>query len=92
LQANKKTKEGTKNPDRNAQFEHINEQSKAFIRDGQPVISVDTKKKELVGNFKTNGREYAPVGQPEEVNAHDFMSDALCKIIPYGIYDTPIQF
>jgi hypothetical protein len=87
LQANKKTKEGSKNPDRNAQFEHINEQAKAFIREGQPVISVDTKKKELVGNFKNSGREYAPVGQPEEVNAHDFMSDALFKIIPYGIYD-----
>jgi transposase len=87
LQANKKTREGSKNPDRDAQFEHIHEQSKTFIRDGQPVISVDTKKKELIGNFKNNGQEYAPKGSPTEVNVHDFMSDALCKAVPYGIYD-----
>jgi transposase len=88
LQANKKTREGSsKNPDRNAQFEHIHEKSKTFIREEQPVISVDTKKKELIGNFKNNGQEYAPKGAPTEVNAHDFMSDALCKAVPYGIYD-----
>lgn len=87
LQANRKTHEGGKNPDRNAQFEHIHEKSKAFIREEQPVISVDTKKKELVGNFKNGGEEYAPKGSPTEVNVHDFMSDALYKAIPYGIYD-----
>ena len=79
LQANKKTHEGSKNPDRNAQFEHIDEQAKAFIRTEQPVISVDTKKKELIGNFKNNGQEYAPKDTPKEVNAYDFMSEALCK-------------
>src|SRR5579872_1844852 len=87
LQANKKTHEGSKNPDRNAQFEHIHEKVKAFIRSGQPVISVDTKKKELIGNFKNNGKEYAPKGSPLEVNAYDFMSDALYRAVPYGIYD-----
>jgi hypothetical protein len=87
LQANKKTHEGCKSPDRNAQFEHINERSKEFIRANQPVLSIDTKKKELIGNFKNNGREYAPAGKPEEVNAYDFLSDALLKAIPYGIYD-----
>jgi len=87
LQANKKTKEGGKNPDRNAQFEHIHEKSKAFIREQQPVISVDTKKKELIGDFKNNGQEYAPKATPTEVNTYDFMSEALCKAVPYGIYD-----
>lgn len=87
LQANKKTKEGSKNPDRNAQFEHIHEKVKSFIRAEQPVISVDTKKKELIGNFKNNGQEYAPKETPTEVNVHDFMSDALCRAVPYGIYD-----
>lgn len=87
LQANKKTHEGCKTPDRDAQFEHINEQSKNFIRDGQPVLSIDTKKKELIGNFKNGGREYAPQGSPEQVNAYDFLSDALLRAIPYGVYD-----
>ena len=87
LQANKKTYEGGKHPDRNAQFEHINEKSQAFIKAGQPVISVDTKKKELIGNFKNNGQEYAPKKTPKEVNAYDFLSYALCKAVPYGIYD-----
>lgn len=88
LQANKKTHEGSKkNPDRNAQFEHIDEQAKAFIRAEQPVISIDTKKKELIGNFKNNGREYAPKNTPKEVNAYDFLSEALCKAVPYGVYD-----
>lgn len=87
LQANKKTHEGSKNPDRNAQFEHIHSKVKTFIRAHQPVISVDTKKKELVGNFKNNGQEYAPKEMPTEVNAYDFMSEALCKAVPYGIYD-----
>lgn len=87
LQANKKTHEGCKSPDRDAQFNHINEQAKAFAREGFPVISVDTKKKELIGNFKNGGQEYAPVGSPEQVNAYDFLSDALLKAVPYGIYD-----
>jgi transposase len=87
LQANKKTHEGSKNPDRNAQFEHIHEKVKSFIRAQQPVISVDTKKKELIGNFKNNGQEYAPKETPTEVNAYDFMSEALCKAVPYGVYD-----
>jgi len=87
LQANKKRHEGSKNPDRNAQFEHLHEKVKAFIRAGQPVISIDTKKKELIGNFKNNGQEYSPKATPTEVNAYDFMSEALCKAVPYGIYD-----
>jgi transposase len=87
LQANQKTREGCKTPDRDAQFSHINEQSKKFIRENQPVLSIDTKKKELIGNFKNAGQEYAPKGKPEEVNAHDFRSDALFKAVPYGIYD-----
>lgn len=87
LQANKKTHEGSKNPDRNAQFEHIHEKSKTFIREEQPVISIDTKKKELIGNFKNNGQEYEPQETPVEVNAYDFLSQALCKAIPYGVYD-----
>src|SRR5262249_20644031 len=69
------------------QFEHIHEKAKSFVREGQPVISVDTKKKELIGNFKNGGRDYAPAGKPVEVSTHDFMSDALLKAIPYGIYD-----
>lgn len=87
LQANKKRHEGSKNPDRNAQFEFLHEKVKTFIRSGQPVISIDTKKKELIGNFKNNGQEYAPKATPTEVNAYDFMSEALCKAVPYGIYD-----
>lgn len=87
LQANKKTREGSKNPDRDAQFEHINEKAKAFIRDKQPVISVDTKKKELIGDFKNNGQEYAPKGSPKEVNTYDFLSEAFYRAVPYGIYD-----
>jgi hypothetical protein len=88
LQANQKTREGSKkNPDRDAQFNYINEKAKAFMREGQPVLSIDTKKKELVGDFKNGGREYAPKGSPEQVNVYDFPSDALCRAIPYGIYD-----
>ena len=86
LQANQKTKEGSKNPDRNAQFEHINEKAKSFIGEGNPVISIDTKKKELIGNFKNAGKEYAPKGMPKEVNVYDFPQELL-KAIPYGIYD-----
>ena len=87
LQANRKTREGTAHPDRNAQFEHINRRIAALQRRGQPVISVDTKKKELVGNFRNVGREWRPAGQPVEVQVHDFQDAELGKAIPYGVYD-----
>jgi hypothetical protein len=87
LQANRKTREGSQHPDRNAQFEHINEQVVAFHRQRQPVISVDTKKKELVGDFKNGGTEWQPKGSPEEVRVHDFKDKQLGKAIPYGVYD-----
>jgi hypothetical protein len=87
LQSNRKTKEGGDHPDRNAQLEHINATVRAFQRRGQPVISVDTKKKELVGEFKNGGREWQPCGEPEEVLVHDFMDKELGKAIPYGVYD-----
>jgi len=87
LQSNRKTEEGGNHPDRNAQFEHINATVQAFQKRGQPVISVDTKKKELVGNFKNGGREWHPKGEPEEVRVHDFMDKKLGKAIPYGVYD-----
>ena len=88
LQANSKTKEGKKShPDRNEQFEHINRTAKNFGRRGQPIISVDTKKKELVGNYKTPGREWRPTGEPEPVLSHDFPDPVLGKAIPYGVYD-----
>lgn len=87
LQANRKTREGAEHPDRNAQFEHIAQRAKEFEQRGQPVISVDTKKKELVGDFKNGGREWHPKGQPPEVRVHDFPDDTLGKAIPYGVYD-----
>ncbi len=87
LQGNRKTLEGSKHPDRNAQFEHINEQVKRFQRRGQPVISVDTKKKELVGPYKNNGREWQRKGEPERVDVHDFPDPELGKVIPYGVFD-----
>jgi hypothetical protein len=87
LQSNRKTKEGGGHPDRNAQFEHINATVKAFQQRGHPVISVDTKKKELVGEFKNGGREWQPSGEPEQVLVHDFMDKELRKAIPYGVYD-----
>lgn len=87
LQANAKTREGSSHPDRNAQFEYINTLTKAFQKRGQPVISVDTKKKELVGDFKNNGAEWQPKGQPEEVRVHDFEDKELGKVVPYGVYD-----
>lgn len=87
LQAPNKSVEGAQHPDRNAQFEHINAKAKRCIDRGVPVISVDTKKKELVGNFKNGGREWQPAGQPELVDVHDFPGDAVGKAIPYGIYD-----
>lgn len=87
LQGNRKTKEGTQHPDRNAQFEHINATVERFEQQGQPVISVDAKKKELVGAFRNGGREWQPKGQPEEVEIHDFVEQELGKAIPYGVYD-----
>jgi transposase len=87
LQANRKTLEGRAHPDRDAQFQYINRRAKTFQRQGQPVVSVDTKKKELVGQFRNSGREWHPQGQPEEVQVHDFPDEALGKVIPYGVYD-----
>jgi hypothetical protein len=87
LQANRKTKEGSSHPDRDAQFRYINETAQAALAARQPVISVDTKKKELVGDFKNAGREWRPKGKPELVRTHDFKDPALGKAIPYGIYD-----
>jgi transposase len=87
LQANRKTKEGTNHPDRNSQFEHLNGKVKWSLQRRQPVISVDTKKKELVGNFKNNGRELRPKGEPEMVRVHDFVDPELGRATPYGIYD-----
>jgi transposase len=87
LQSNRKTKEGSSHPDRNAQFEYISDQVRRFQRRGQPVVSVDTKKKELVGGFKNAGREWQPEGEPEEVGVHDFEDKELGKAIPYGVYD-----
>jgi hypothetical protein len=86
-QANRKTREGSNHPDRDAQFAHINTTVKAAITAGQPAISVDTKKKELVGDFKNGGRELRPQGQPEEVRVHDFKIPELGKAAPYGVYD-----
>src|SRR5947209_9938591 len=87
LQANRKTREGAAHPDRNAQFEYLNGRVRLFQGQGQPVVSVDTKKKELIGDFKNGGREWRPQGQPEEVRVHDFQDPALGKAIPYGVYD-----
>jgi len=87
LQANAKTIEGTRHPDRNAQFEYINEKARKFLAQREPVISVDTKKKELVGEFKNVGRELRLQGQPEKVRVHDFVIPELGRAIPYGVYD-----
>ena len=88
LQANRKTLEGSGHEDRDAQFQHISSKALAFMNDGQPVISVDTKKKELIGKFKNGGCEYHPKGAPEDVLVHDFMDKQLGKGAPYGVYDT----
>ncbi len=87
LQAPNKSVEGKQHPDRNAQFEHINAKAEDCLKRGVPVLSVDTKKKELVGNFKNAGREWQPEGEPELVDVHDFPDDAVGKAIPYGVYD-----
>jgi len=86
-QSNRKTDEGSHHPDRNAQFEHINTKVLAAQAAGQPVISVDTKKKELVGNFKNAGSDWRPKGSPQRVNVHDFADKDLGKAVPYGVYD-----
>jgi hypothetical protein len=87
LQSVRKTREGMTHPDRNAQFEHINSTADDFLQRAQPVISVDTKKKELIGDFKNNGREWQPQNTPEKALVHDFPQDAMGKAIPYGVYD-----
>jgi hypothetical protein len=87
LQANKKTREGAQHPDRDAQFEHINQIVTAAVAAGEPVISVDAKKRELIGDFKAGGREFEPKGRPVEVRGHDFKDKDLGHAIPYGVYD-----
>jgi hypothetical protein len=87
LQANRKTREGSEHPDRDAQFAYINASVTAALAERQPVISVDTKKKELVGDFKNAGREWRPQGNPEEVRVHDFLLPELGRAVPYGLYD-----
>jgi hypothetical protein len=87
LQANSKTREGESHPDRDAQFAHINASVSRALAEQQPVISVDTKKKELVGDFKNAGREWRPQGDPEEVRVHDFLIKELGRAVPYGVYD-----
>jgi transposase len=87
LQANSKTKEGSQHIDRDTQFQYVNDQAVDFLKADEPVISVDTKKKELVGNFKNAGREWRRQGQPEIVNVHDFIDPKLARAVPYGVYD-----
>jgi transposase len=87
LQSLRKTREGSSHPDRNEQFEHINRQARAFQAKGEPVISVDTKKKELIGDFHNAGKEWQAAGEPERVRVHDFIDKELGKAIPYGVYD-----
>jgi len=84
---NRKTKEGGKHPDRDAQFEYINAKVEAFQAAGEPTISIDAKKKELLGEFKNGGSDYGPEGKPTEVNVHDFEDKTLGKVVPYGVYD-----
>jgi len=91
LSANVKTKEGASHPDRDAQFQHINQTAEAAVAAGWPVISVDTKKKELVGDFKNAGREWRLKGTPELVRVHDFKDKQLGKAIPYGVYDLKLD-
>jgi hypothetical protein len=87
LQANVKTQEGAQHPDRDAQFRYLNQQAREFRDGGQPVVCVDAKKKELVGEFRNVGREWEPKGRPVPVRLHDFMLPELGKTIPYGVYD-----
>jgi hypothetical protein len=87
LQAPSKQKEGTRHPDRDAQFRYLNDQAEEHLHAGQPAISVDTKKKELVGDYANGGREYQPAGEPQRVNTHDFVDPEQGRAIPYGVYD-----
>src|SRR5712691_133229 len=87
LQSTRKTREGGEHPDRDAQFEQINAQAEAYLSTGDPVLSVDAKKKELVGDFKNNGREWHPKGEPEQVRVYDFPIAGLGRVTPYGVYD-----
>lgn len=87
LQSNLKAKEGQDHPDRDAQFRHINSQAKKYLASNDPVISVDTKKKELIGKYKNNGQTWLPKGEPIEVNTHDFPDPSVPKAVPYGVYD-----
>lgn len=87
LQGNRKTLEGASHPDRNAQFEYINDKTQAALGAGQPVISVDTKKKELVGRYQNGGKEWMPQGKPEQLKVYDFVDEALGRANPYGVYD-----
>lgn len=87
LKGNRKTQEGSSHPDRNAQFLYIHETATMFQQCGDPVISIDTKKKELIGNYKNGGKEWAPEGTPRTVKVHDFINKKLGKAIPYGVYD-----
>jgi len=87
LQANRKTQEGGDHPDRDAQFRYINKQVRTHMKNGQPVLSVDCKKKELVGNYKNAGQEWERAGQPQEVKVYDFIDPELGKAVPYGVYD-----
>jgi hypothetical protein len=91
MQSVRKTREGMTHPDRNAQFEHINATADDYVQRAQPVISVDTKKKELIGDFKNNGREWQPQNTPEKALVHDFPQDAMGKAIPYGVYDMALN-
>src|SRR5262249_22977681 len=91
LQSNRNTSAGSTHPVSNAQFEFINARVLAFQKRGQPVVSVDTKKKELIGDFQNNGAEWQPEGQPEEVRAKDFLDKRLGKAIPYGVYDQTLN-
>ncbi len=87
LQGNRKTREGGDDPDRDAQFAHLNQTAEEYLAAGDPVLSVDAKKKELVGDFKNGGREWRPQGQPEEVRVYDFAIPELGRVTPYGVYD-----
>lgn len=87
LQSNRKTLEGRQHEDRDAQFHYINAQVKEHLSAGDPVISIDTKKKEMVGDFKNNGREWRPKGTPEDVRVHDFVDPEQGRAVPYGVYD-----
>ena len=91
LQSNNKTREGSSHPDRNAQFRHINDSARKEMAAGRPIISVDSKKKELVGDFKNPGRDWLPKGQPTEVRIHDFTIKELGKVVPYGVYDLKLD-